>query len=102
VSVEVRLPTILRAATGGAATVEAEGATVGEVFDDLVRRFPDLKGRVITEDGTLHKFVNVYLNDDDVRYLDKLDTKVADGNEISILPAVAGGAGLGGSAGGAR
>jgi sulfur-carrier protein len=100
VSVEVRLPTILRSAAGGAATVDAEGATVGEVFDDLVRRFPDLKGRVVTEDGNLHKFVNVYVNDDDVRYLDKLDTKVADGAEISILPAVAGGAAEAGTAGG--
>ena len=90
-SVEVRLPTILRAAAGGVATVEAEGETVGEVFEDLVRRFPDLKGRVVTEDGTLHKFVNVYVDDDDVRYLEKLDTKVSGDDVISILPAVAGG-----------
>jgi len=93
VSVEVRLPTILRAEAEGRSNVRVEGATVGEAFEDLVRRFPGLSGRVVTTDGSLHKFVNVYLNDDDVRYLDKLDTKVADDDEISILPAVAGGAG---------
>ena len=91
-TVEIRLPTILRAEANGQATVKADGATVGEVFDDLVRQYPGLSGRVVTEDGALHKFVNVYVNDDDVRYLDKLDTKVADNDEISILPAVAGGA----------
>ena len=90
-SVEVRLPTILRPLANGQATVRADGATVGEVFGDLVRQFPGLEGRVITADGTLHKFVNVYLSDDDVRYLDGLDTKVSDDDEISILPAVAGG-----------
>ena len=90
-SVEVRLPTILRPLANGQATVRADGATVGEVFGDLVRQYPGLEGRVITADGTLHKFVNVYLSDDDVRYLDGLDTKVSDDDEISILPAVAGG-----------
>ena len=90
-SVEVRLPTILRSLANGQATVRAEGATVGEVFGDLVRQFPGLEGRVITADGTLHKFVNVYLSDDDVRYLEGLDTKVSEDDEISILPAVAGG-----------
>ena len=90
-SVEVRLPTILRPLANGQASVRAEGATVGEVFGDLVRQFPGLEGRVITSDGALHKFVNVYLSDDDVRYLDGLDTKVNDDDEISILPAVAGG-----------
>jgi molybdopterin synthase sulfur carrier subunit len=93
VTVEIRLPTILRAEASGQATVKADGATVGEAFDDLVRQFPGLAGRIVTEDGALHKFVNVYVNDDDVRYLDKLDTKVADNDEISILPAVAGGMG---------
>jgi molybdopterin converting factor small subunit len=91
VSVEVRLPTILRPLANGQATVRADGATVGEVFGDLVRQFPGLEGRVITADGTLHKFVNVYVSDDDVRYLEGLDTKVSDDDEISILPAVAGG-----------
>ena len=90
-SVEVRLPTILRPLANGQATVRADGATVGEVFGDLVRQFPGLEGRVITPDGTLHKFVNVYVSDDDVRYLDGLDTKLGDGDELTILPAVAGG-----------
>jgi sulfur-carrier protein len=89
--VEVRLPTLLRQHAGGQATVEADGETLREIFDDLVRRFPGLDGQMVTDDGTLHKFVNVYVNDDDVRYLDKLDTKVGAGDTISILPAVAGG-----------
>ena len=90
-SVEIRLPTILRAEANGQATVTADGATVGEVFDDLVRQYPGLAGRVVTDERALHKFVNVYVNDDDVRYLDKLDTKVAEADVVSILPAVAGG-----------
>ena len=90
-SVEVRLPTMLRSEAGGQAVVRVDGATVGEALDDLVRQFPALLGRVVTDEGALHKFVNVYVNDDDVRYLDKLDTKVADNDEISIIPAVAGG-----------
>jgi len=89
--VEVRLPTVLRPAAGGQATVTMNGATIGEVLEDLVRTYPSMAGQVLTEDGVLHKFVNVYVNDDDVRYLDQLDTKVASGDEISILPAVAGG-----------
>jgi MoaD family protein len=92
VPVQVRIPTILRPDAGGQAVVEANGATLGELFADLVTRFPALKDKVITEDGQLHKFVNVYVNDDDVRYLDKLDTKIADDDVITILPAVAGGA----------
>ena len=89
--VEVRMPTILRPHVGGSPTVTAEGKTVGELFDGLVARYPGLKGQLVTESGDLHKFVNVYRNDDDVRYLDLLDTKVADGDVVSILPAVAGG-----------
>ena len=89
--VDVRLPTILRPLAGGQAQVKANGATIGEVFEDLVKQFPGLSDRLITEDGALHKFVNVYLNDDDVRYLEKLDTKVGDADVVSILPAVAGG-----------
>ena len=90
-AVEIRLPTILRQDAGGQATVQAQGETLGEVLEDLVRQFPNLAGKVVTEGGTLHKFVNVYVNDDDVRYLDKLDTKVGGDDSISILPAVAGG-----------
>ena len=90
-AVEVRLPTVLRAAAGGNATVTANGSTIGEVLEDLVRTYPAMAGQVLTDEGTLHKFVNVYVNDDDVRYLDQLDTKVTSGDQISILPAVAGG-----------
>jgi molybdopterin converting factor small subunit len=89
--VEVRLPTVLRKNAGGQASVQARGSTVGEIFDDLVRQFPLLSGQVVNKDGSMHKFVNVYRNDEDVRYLDKLDTKVSDDDVISILPAVAGG-----------
>ncbi len=90
-AVQVRIPTILRPDAGGQALVEAEGDTVGELFADLVARFPNLSSKVITDDGQLHKFVNVYVNDDDARYLDKLDTKVGGDDTVSILPAVAGG-----------
>ncbi len=91
VPVEVRLPTILRAHADGTASVTAEGATIGEVFHELVDRYPGLSGQLLGDDGGLHKFVNVYRNDDDIRYLEQLDTKVADGDVVSILPAVAGG-----------
>jgi molybdopterin converting factor small subunit len=91
VPVDVRLPTVLRQYAGGNATVKANGETIREVFEDLVLQFPQLNGQVITEDGHLHKFVNVYVNDDDIRFLDKLDTKVSGDETITILPAVAGG-----------
>lgn len=89
--VEVRLPTLLRPHAGGASSVDAQGATVGDVVADLTARFPGMSGQIVDSDGGLHKFVNVYRNDDDIRYLDQLDTKVGDGDVISILPAVAGG-----------
>lgn len=89
--VEVRLPTVLRQHAGGQSSVKANGSTVGEVFADIVRQFPLLNGQVVTADGALHKYVNVYRNDEDVRFLDKLATKVGDSDVISILPAVAGG-----------
>jgi MoaD family protein len=90
-AVEVRLPTLLRTHTDGASSVTADGATIGDVFSALTTRYPGLGGNLVDESGQLHKFVNVYRNDDDIRYLDALDTKVADGDVISILPAVAGG-----------
>ncbi len=90
-AVEVHLPTVLRQHVGGQSSVKANGSTVGEVFVDLVRQFPLLAGQLVTEEGTLHRFVNVYRNDEDVRFLDKLDTKVSDDDVISVLPAVAGG-----------
>lgn len=90
-AVEVKLPTLLRAHADGAASVSADGATVGEVFAAIIDRYPGLAGSLIGDDGALHKFVNVYKDDDDIRYLDGLDTKLVDGDVISILPAVAGG-----------
>jgi molybdopterin converting factor small subunit len=91
VAVEVRLPTVLRTHAGGASVVTVDGATVGEVLAKLVAEYPGLSGQVVQADGSLHKFVNIYVNDDDVRYLDGVDTPVPDGSELSILPAVAGG-----------
>jgi sulfur-carrier protein len=91
VAVEVRLPTVLRTHAGGASSVQLTGATLGEVLAKLVAEYPGLAGQVVQDDGSLHKFVNIYVNDDDVRYLQGLDTPVPDGAEISILPAVAGG-----------
>ncbi|HEV3265739.1 MAG TPA: ubiquitin-like small modifier protein 1 [Acidimicrobiales bacterium] len=91
-SVTVHLPTVLRAHAGGAKDVTADGTTVGEVLTSLAAEYPGLSGQVINGDGTLHKFVNVYVNDDDVRYMSALDTPVTDSDEVSILPAVAGGA----------
>ena len=90
-AVEVRLPTLLRPHAAGAATVSADGATVGDVFQGLIAQYPGLAGNLIDDDGNLHKFVNVYRNDDDIRYLEQLDTKLEAGDVISILPAVAGG-----------
>ena len=89
--VDVRLPTMMRQHAGGQAVVKANGESLREVIDDLVLQFPQLRGQIVTDEGALHKFVNVYLNDDDVRYLGKLDTKVGESDTISILPAVAGG-----------
>jgi len=91
VPVEVRLPTLLRPHADGAASVTATGATVGDVFADLASRYPGLSDQLVDESGNLHKFVNVYRNDDDIRYLDQLDTKLTDDDVVSILPAVAGG-----------
>jgi molybdopterin converting factor small subunit len=89
--VDVRLPAILRPAAGGHATIQAEGATVGEVFDDLVRRHPGLRDQLLTPEGDLHRHLNVYLNDDDIRYLGKLDAKVTESDTLTLMPAVAGG-----------
>jgi molybdopterin converting factor small subunit len=91
VSVDVRLPNILRPAAAGQATVSAEGATVGEVFDDLIRQHPALKDQLLTADGGLHRHLNVFLNDDDIRYLGKLDAKVGESDTVTLMPAVAGG-----------
>jgi molybdopterin synthase sulfur carrier subunit len=92
VAVRVRLPTILRRHTNGQAVLEADGATVGEVLEDLEEQHPGITSSLLDEHGGLHRFVNVYVNDEDVRYLGALETEVSNGDVISILPAVAGGA----------
>jgi molybdopterin synthase sulfur carrier subunit len=87
----VKIPAQLRPAAGGAAETEVEGATVQEVLDGLLERFEELRGRIYDDDGGLRRFVNVYLAGEDIRFLDGLATPVADGAELTILPAVAGG-----------
>jgi molybdopterin converting factor small subunit len=89
--VSVRLPTVLRPHANGESTLELPGSTVGEVVRGLVDKFPGMRPNLLGEDGSLHRFVNVYLNDEDIRYLEQLDTSVSEGDEVSILPAVAGG-----------
>ena len=89
--VTVKLPTQLRAAAGGAAEASADGATVGEVLDALYAQHGGLRERIAGDDGELRRFVNVYLKGEDIRFLDGLETPVADGDEVTILPAVAGG-----------
>ena len=87
----VKFPAVLRATVGGAREVEAHGATIGEVLDALVTTFPSLRDQLYTEDGDLNRFVNVYLNGQDVRYLDGKGTPVDDRDEVRLLPAMAGG-----------
>lgn len=89
-AIEIHLPTVLRQYAAGSAVVEADGETLRDLISDLESRFPGI-GSQLMMDGDLHRFVNVYLNDEDVRYLGKLDAKVSDADVISILPAVAGG-----------
>lgn len=90
-SVTVKLPTQLRASAGGEGAVVVEGSTVGEALDALYDAHPELRERLSDEDGTLRRFINVYVNGDDIRFGELLDTPVADGQEVQILPAVAGG-----------
>jgi MoaD family protein len=88
--VTVKIPTQLRAATGGSAELEADGGTVGEVLDAVFAEHGDLRDR-ITQEGELRRFVNVYVGGEDIRFGDGMDTAVSDGAEVTILPAVAGG-----------
>ena len=90
-SVTVKIPTQLRAVTGGAAEATAHGSTVAEVLESLYADHAELRERIVGEDGELRRFVNVYLAGEDIRFLDGLATPVADGAELTILPAVAGG-----------
>ena len=91
-AVEVRIPTILRQYTAGAKVVSGEGDTIADLLTNLDSGYPGLRGRLITDEGALHRFVNVYVNDEDVRFLGALDAKLNDGDSVTILPAVAGGA----------
>ena len=90
-AVEVRIPTVFRKFTDGSPTVELEAGTIADLVDQLEARHPGMRGQLLTSEGQLHRFVNVYVNDEDARYLDKLDTQVADGDTVSLLPSVAGG-----------
>ncbi len=90
-SVSVRIPTILRTYTGGASEVAAEGDTLAEVLDHLEASYPGIRARILDDQGAIRRFVNVYVGNDDVRFLDSLDTKTADGAQVSVIPAVAGG-----------
>jgi molybdopterin synthase sulfur carrier subunit len=90
-SIQVRIPTPLRRFTGGAEEVGVKGATVGNVVDDLERQFPGIKERLCDDGGRVRRFVNIYLNGDDIRFLNNLETDVKDGDELSIVPAIAGG-----------
>jgi sulfur-carrier protein len=87
----VRIPPVLRSSTGGESQVEAHGSTVGEALNALAEAHPATKSQLFAEDGTLNRYVNVYLNDEDVRVLDGLDTSVKDSDTLVILPAMAGG-----------
>jgi sulfur-carrier protein len=89
-AIEVRIPTILRNYTHGAKTVDGAGGTLEELFADLEARHPGLRERLVDEKG-LRRFVNVYLNDEDVRFLSGLETAISDGDTVTVLPAVAGG-----------
>ena len=90
-SVSVRVPTILRTYTGGESEVPASGATLGEVLDDLESRHPGIRSRILDDNGALRRFVNVYVGNDDVRFLEDLATPTPDGVQVSVIPAVAGG-----------
>ncbi|MFQ5664993.1 MAG: ubiquitin-like small modifier protein 1 [Candidatus Binatia bacterium] len=90
-SVRVRIPTPLRRFTAGAEEVDASGSSITTVMEDLERRFPGLKERLCDEEGRVRRFVNIYVNGDDIRFLSSLDTSVKDGDEVAIVPAIAGG-----------
>ena len=90
-AISVRVPTPLRRFTGGKGEVPAEGASLRAIIENLETRHPGLRERLLDDKGEIRRFVNIYLNGDDVRFLDQLNSKVKDGDEISIVPAIAGG-----------
>jgi molybdopterin synthase sulfur carrier subunit len=87
----VKIPPVLRSSTGGAKEIDAEGSTVGEVLRALAEQHPATRSQLFSEEGELNRYVNVYLNDEDVRVLDGLDTGIGEGDTLVILPAMAGG-----------
>ena len=89
--VRVRIPTPLRPITKGAPEVSAKGENVGELIEDLERQFPGLRERLMDEGGEIRRFINVFMNDEDIRFLKGKETALKDGDEISIVPAIAGG-----------
>ena len=90
-AITVRIPTPLRSLTGGADEVAIDGGTVGEVIENLEKKHPGVKERLCDEKGNVRRFVNIYANEEDIRFLQNLETPVKDGDEISIVPAIAGG-----------
>lgn len=90
-TINVRVTAVLQKVTGGQKTVEASGSNVAQVFEDIDARYPGFKAQVYGPDGKLHRFVNIYLNDEDIRYTGGLDTAVKAGDTLDVLPALAGG-----------
>lgn len=90
-AVKVRIPTPLRKLTNGADEVAAEGANINEIINNLEKSYPGLKERICEPDGKLRRFVNLYLNDEDIRFKENMETKLKDNDELSIIPAIAGG-----------
>ena len=89
--VQVQVASVMQQVVDGQKQFEAEGATIAQLIDDVERRYPGFRRQIASEDGTFHRFVNIYLNDEDIRYLDGKETVIKDGDEVSILPALAGG-----------
>jgi sulfur-carrier protein len=89
--VTVRIPTPLRSITKGSAEVQAKGDTVGDIVDDLERQFPGLRERLMDESGELRRFINIYVNEEDIRFLDGKKTALKEGDSVSVVPAIAGG-----------
>jgi sulfur-carrier protein len=89
--VTVRIPTPLRSITKGSAEVQAKGGTVGDIVDDLERQFPGLRERLVDESGELRRFINIYVNEEDIRFLDGKKTALKEGDSVSVVPAIAGG-----------
>ena len=90
-AVKVRIPTPLRKLTGNEDEVTVDGTSVGEAIENLEKNYPGIKERICEADGNLRRFVNVYLNDEDIRFMKNLETELSDGDELSIIPAIAGG-----------